>query len=98
MHVTKITRSQSQSVTQLPVPKRGFLREGGGNFRRTSTGDDENVYACFTLEYKYRVEAECGLYGYDKENFMDNLAMNVARFASSVAKVMDVIQGRRFSN
>ena len=81
-----------QSVLrELPVhEERGFLREGGGNFERYEYRDGENVYAYRALEYKYRVEAECGLYGYDKENFMDNLAMNVARFANSVAKVMDV--------
>ena len=81
-----------QSVLrELPVhEERGFLREGGGNFKRYEYRDGERVYAYRALEYKYRVEAECGLYGYDKENFVDNLAMNVARFANSVAKVMDV--------
>ena len=67
-----------------------FCEKAGGILSDTSNGDGENVYAYRALEYKYRVEAECGLYGYDKENFMDNLAMNVARFANSVAKVMDV--------
>ena len=67
-----------------------FCEKAGGILSDTSTGDGEKVYAYRALEYKYRVEAECGLYGYDKENFVDNLAMNVARFANSVAKVMDV--------
>ena len=48
-----------------------FCEKAAGILGDTSTGDDENVYAYRALEYKYRVEAECGLYGYDKENFMD---------------------------
>ena len=55
-----------------------------------SEEDDESVYAHRSAEYKYRVEAEYGLHGYDDASFMDELAMNVARFASAVAKVMDV--------
>ena len=55
-----------------------------------SEEDDESVYAYRSAEYKYRVEAEYGLHGYDDTSFMDDLAMNVARFATSVAKVMDV--------
>ena len=55
-----------------------------------SEEDDESMYAYRSAEYKYRVEAEYGLHGYDDASFMDDLAMNVARFASAVAKVMDV--------
>ena len=55
-----------------------------------SEEDDESMYMYRSAEYKYRVEAEYGLHGYDDASFMDDLAMNVARFASSVAKVMDV--------
>jgi len=56
---------------------------GGGEY-------DDDAYAHRSSEYKYRVEAEYGLHGYDEESFREDLAMNVARFASSVAKVMDV--------
>jgi hypothetical protein len=55
-----------------------------------SEEDDESMYMYRSAEYKYRVEAEYGLHGYDDASFMDDLAMNVARFASSVAKVIDV--------
>ena len=55
-----------------------------------SEEDDESMYMYRSAEYKYRVEAEYGLHGYDDASFMDDLAMSVARFASSVAKVIDV--------
>ena len=56
---------------------------GGGDY-------DDDAYAHRSSKYKYRVEAEYGLHGYDEESFREDLAMNVARFASSVAKLMDV--------
>ena len=58
--------------------------------KEDSEEDDESMYMYRSAEYKYRVEAEYGLHGYDDASFMDDLAMNVARFASAVAKVMDV--------
>ena len=45
-----------------------------------SEEDDESMYMYRSARYKYRVEAEYGLHGYDDASFMDDLAMNVARF------------------